>query len=265
MTVVSVCSAKGAPGVTTITCAIAAVWPSDRGVVVAECDPSGGDLAARFGLSAKRGMTSLVLDARHSSSDLTFQMHDHVQMLPGGLEVLVGPTGAGASRTVDSQLAECLKRLLDQRSNDSLPVADLVLDCGRIQPGAAGQVAALGASDHVLVVAKPTVEAVASARWIADRLGRARTGGLSAGLVLVGHGPVTAREAASVLDLELLAVVPEDRVGAAAMRGDAVRSGRLARSALVSIARVLVGSLLEREVPASSDRLVHQALSGVTS
>jgi MinD-like ATPase involved in chromosome partitioning or flagellar assembly len=269
MTIISVCSAKGAPGVTTISCAIAAVWPTNREIVVAECDPSGGDLAARFGLSAKRGMTSLVLDARHSTSGLAFQMYEHVQMLPGGLEVLVGPTGAGASRTVDSQLPECLKRLLEQRQRDTErdpeSAPDLVLDCGRIQPGATGQVAAVAVSDHVLVVTRPTLEAVASTRWIADRLNRADGNGSSAGLVLSGNGPAPALEAASALELELLAVVPDDRVGAAALRGDAIRSGRLARSALVSSARSLVAALLVKTADAARPGLAHQALSEVMS
>jgi MinD-like ATPase involved in chromosome partitioning or flagellar assembly len=247
VTVISVCSAKGAPGVTTISCALAAVWPSDRGVVVAECDPSGGDVAARFGLSAKRGMTSLVLDARHSTNVVAFRMHDHVQTLPGGLEVLAGPTGAGASRTVDSQLPECLNRLVEQRDRNSVAPSDLVLDCGRIQPGAVGQVAALAASDHVLVVVSPTVEAVASTRWIADSLNRAHAERSRAGLVIVGEGPIPPSHAAAALDLRLLAVVPEDRVGAAALRGDTVRSRRLARSALISSARALVLSLLETD------------------
>jgi MinD superfamily P-loop ATPase len=269
MTIISVCSAKGAPGVTTISCAIAAVWPTHREIVVAECDPSGGDLAARFGLSAKRGMTSLVLDARHSTSAVDFQMYEHVQMLPGGLEVLVGPTGAGASRTVDSQLPDCLNRLLEhrerQRERDPGALADLVLDCGRIQPGATGQVAALAVSDQVLVVTRPTIEAVASTRWIADRLNRADGNGSSAGLVLSGHGPVPSLEAASALGLELLAVVPEDRVGAAALRGDAIRSGRLARSALVSSARVLVAALLVKSVAVPRSGLAHVAISEVMS
>jgi MinD-like ATPase involved in chromosome partitioning or flagellar assembly len=263
VTVISVCSAKGAPGVTTISCALAAVWPTDRGVVVAECDPSGGDLAARFGLSAKRGMTSLVLDARHSTSVVDLRMRDHVQLLPGGLEVLAGPTGAGASRTVDSQLPECLNRLLLQR-DDADEAADLVLDCGRIQPGAVGQVAALAASDHVIVVARPSVEGVASTRWIAERLSRAHAGGPSAGLVLAGQGPVSSLEVASALGLELLAVVPEDRVGAAALRGDAVRPGRLARSSLVSVARALVATLLESRESVRQSESGHQLLSDVT-
>jgi MinD-like ATPase involved in chromosome partitioning or flagellar assembly len=264
VTVISVCSAKGAPGVTTISCAIAAVWPADRRVVIAECDPSGGDLAARFGLSAQRGMTSLVLDARHSSL-VPLRMQDHLQTLPGGLELLAGPTGAGASRTVDSQLGDCLDRLLEQREGDSLAPADLVLDCGRIQPGAVGQVAALAASDHVLVVARPTVEAVASTRWIAERLSRGRTDGCSAGLVVVGEGPVPALQAASVLDLELLAVVPEDRIGAAAFRGDAVRSGRLARSTLVSCARDLVVNLLNTSASDLSAGFGNESFSKATS
>ena len=266
MTVISVCSAKGAPGVTTISCAVAAVWPVDRGVVIAECDPSGGDLAARFGLSAKRGMTSLVLDARHSDSLVPLQMRDHLQTLPGGLELLAGAIGAGASRTVDSQLGECLHRLLEQREGGSASQGDFVLDCGRIQPGAAGQVAALAASDHVLVVVRPTVEAVASTRWIAERLSRGRTHGASAaGLLVVGEGPVTASQAASALELELLAVIPEDRIGAAALRGDAIRSGRLARSALVSRARTLVMDLLDRSESDSSYGFENDSLAKATS
>jgi MinD superfamily P-loop ATPase len=264
VTVVSMCSAKGSPGVTTISCAVAAVWPADRSVVVAECDPSGGDLAARFGLSAKRGMSSLMLDARHTNFEPT-QIRDHLQTLPGGLEVLVGPTGAGASRTVDSQLTGCLARLLEHRVGDSEDLHDLVLDCGRILLGAPGQVAALAAADHVLVVARPTVDSVASTRWIAERLSRGNPEGASASLVLVGDGPVLSSEAASVLGLEVIALVPEDRVGSAALRGDSVKPGRLARSALVSCARSLVLKLLEDRAPASSDEFGRQALGGARS
>jgi cellulose biosynthesis protein BcsQ len=264
MTVVSICSAKGSPGVTTISCAIGAVWPARRGVVVAECDPSGGDLAARFGLSAKRGMTSLMLNARHTNFG-SIELRDHLQTLPGGLEVLVGPTGAGASRTVDSQLSGCLDRLLEHRTEDSEPLNDLVLDCGRILLGAPGQVAALAAADHVLVIARPTVEAVASTRWIAERLSRGNSEGASASLVLVGDGPVPSSEAASALGLELIAIVPEDRIGSTALRGDSVRPGRLARSTLVSCARSLVVKLLQKSASASSDVLGYQLLGEASS
>ena len=46
MALIAIASDKGAPGVTTSALALAAVWP--RPVLLAECDPSGGDLAYRF-------------------------------------------------------------------------------------------------------------------------------------------------------------------------------------------------------------------------
>lgn len=90
MTRVALCSAKGSPGVTTLACVLGAVWPTDRAIVVAECDPSGGDLAGRFGLSTRIGMTSLVLTERQGAGGPT-DYRTHVQQLPGGLDVLVAP------------------------------------------------------------------------------------------------------------------------------------------------------------------------------
>jgi hypothetical protein len=251
VTVVSVCSAKGSPGVTTLACAFGAVWPAHRPVTVAECDPSGGDIAPRFGLPAKRGTTSLVLEGRHCARDEEVDLEKHLQALPGGLEVLVGPCGAAACRTVDVALPQCLRHLFSQ-------ARDVVVDCGRIQPGAPGQIAVLASSDHVIVVVRPTVEAVASTRWIAERLGRAgpssavvegagaewRIEQPHAWLVVVGEGAVRASHASDVLGLRLLATVREDRLGAAAFRGEAVKAWRLARSDLVVSVKLMVETLL---------------------
>ena len=46
MSLIVIGAAKGGPGVTTAAVALAAVWP--RRAIVAECDPSGGDLALRI-------------------------------------------------------------------------------------------------------------------------------------------------------------------------------------------------------------------------
>src|SRR5713226_1637391 len=57
-------SAGGSPGVTTSALALALGWPSQ--VILAECDPSGGDiLAGLFAghLPAGRGLLSLAFDA----------------------------------------------------------------------------------------------------------------------------------------------------------------------------------------------------------
>jgi hypothetical protein len=254
--IVAVCSAKGSPGVTTLACALGAVWPNDRQIVLAECDPSGGDIAARFGLSAKRGMTTLVVDSRHSRDEVPLDVRPHIQALPGGLEVLAGPTGAIASRTVGSELPNLLARA---RSSEM----DLILDLGRIQPGAAGQVAALAAAGQVVVVAHRTVESVASTRWISQLLTRSEdilrsetTTGRSAkrgskrsvsaqvGVAFSSNGLLLAEDAAIALGLDLLAIIPNDQLCAAAMRGEPVKSSRLERSALVRAARSMVDAIL---------------------
>jgi hypothetical protein len=267
MTTVSVCSAKASPGATTLACAIGAVWPADRRIVVAECDPAGGDLAARFNLSAKRGMTSLALEARRSPITSQLDIDGHLQVLPGGLEVLAGPTGAAASRAVDAQIAECLFRMRSVSGQDGSTAApDLVLDCGRIQPGAAGQSEAFKASRYVLVVARPTIEAVASTRWIAEQLNDSRNRprldddpaerrDSDAGLVLVGEGPVPASQAEDAIGLPLLAVLPEDHVAAAALRGEPALTWRLARSPLVRSVRALVAGLFEFQTDTAASLL----------
>ena len=131
MTWVALCSAKGSPGVTTLVCALAAVWPADRRVVVAECDPSGGDLATRSGLSPRRGMTSLVLAQRQEPMNRA-DIAAHVQCLTGGMEVLVAPVGSESAANVDRELGRVgLASLHD--------AGDLIADCGRLATTAPGQ------------------------------------------------------------------------------------------------------------------------------
>jgi len=68
MALIAIASDKGAPGVTTAALALAAVWP--RPVLLAECDPAGGDLVYRFPavgggrLDPRRGVLSLAVVAR---------------------------------------------------------------------------------------------------------------------------------------------------------------------------------------------------------
>ena len=64
MALYALVSAGGSPGVTTTALALALSWPSP--VVVAECDPSGGDvLAGLFAghLEARSGLLALAMEA----------------------------------------------------------------------------------------------------------------------------------------------------------------------------------------------------------
>src|SRR5262249_61331290 len=85
---IAVASVKGAPGVTTLALGLAALWP-ELGAVLVECDPDGGDLAARFGHHPDPGLASLAAAARTGSRAVP--LAGHVQRLAGRAPGALGP------------------------------------------------------------------------------------------------------------------------------------------------------------------------------
>jgi len=128
MALIAVASDKGAPGVTTASVVLAAVWP--RPVLLAECDPAGGDLLYRFPavgggrLDPGRGLLSLAVAARRGLRPE--QVWEHTQALRGGLAVLTGVSTAEQGAGLDP-LWGPVGAVLAQ-----LPQADVIADCGRI-------------------------------------------------------------------------------------------------------------------------------------
>jgi MinD-like ATPase involved in chromosome partitioning or flagellar assembly len=234
VTTISLCSAKGSPGVTTLACALAAVWYSERRVVIAECDPFGGDLAPRFGLSTRRGMTSLVLSRRHELSDVS-NPDDHTQRLPGGLEVLAGPVGSDSASALDEELPSVLSHLLPTDS-------DVLVDCGRFVPGAGGQLRFLRESDVVVVVTRADASGLTHTRWLIEKM-RAHGMNESLRLVIVGDCIFPPREISEALGIGILEVMPTDSKAAAIVSGMPGHVHTLARSSLVSCAKRIVQRL----------------------
>ena len=128
MALVAVASGKGAPGVTTSSVVLAAVWP--RPVLLAECDPAGGDLVYRFPaadggrLDPARGLLSLAAAARRGLRPE--HLWEHTQTLRGGLPVLTGVGTAEQGAGLDP-LWGPVGAVLAQ-----LPQGDVIADCGRI-------------------------------------------------------------------------------------------------------------------------------------
>src|SRR5438067_11807813 len=125
---VALCSLKGSPGATTTALALAARWPSGQNPVVVECDPAGGDLAARFRLPMNPSAVSLAAAARRNNDASV--LWQHVQRLPTGLAVIPGPVGAEQARAalgiLASQRASVLRAAGDQ------PGVVVLADCGRV-------------------------------------------------------------------------------------------------------------------------------------
>lgn len=126
MSIIALASAKGAPGVTTATLAMAGVW-SGR-VAVAECDPFGGTIAARFGLPPSPGLLSLASQSRHQLR--AESLWSHLQQLPpGGVPVLLGV------QTFEQAMALGRVWTLLPQVLAGLGV-DVLVDCGRLLPDA---------------------------------------------------------------------------------------------------------------------------------
>lgn len=226
---------KGAPGVTTAATALAAVWP--RPVLLAECDPSGGDLAYRLPaadggvLNPGKGLLTLGATARRGLEPA--QIHQHTQKIVGGLDVLVGIT--------HGEQAAGLTWLWGPlgRSLAAMPNADVIADCGRL--GSHPQLGDLLAeADQVVLLTRATLDHVAHLR---ERLSTTKAHG-----VVVIADPRSYRS--SIDDVRRIVGpyvsfvhgLAHDVKGAELLRGQ--WGGRLDRSLLVRTARDLAGRLV---------------------
>ncbi len=248
MRVTTLVSVKGAPGVTTLACLVAATWPDGRSVAVVEADPFGGDLAARFQLSTLRGWSSFMTAARRSEEPVA--VGDHLQTLPGGLDVLVQP---GANRqVVDRRSVEELLRSVDAGGGDGAPIGDrrdLVVDAGRLVARSAGpgDLADAGCwfdrSDVVVVVTRRDPPSLLNVRAqipsLVDRWGdRVR-------LAVVGPGQHRGAAIEEFTGLPLAAEIPFDPSAARVITGEGGSRRHLSRSLLVASSRRLALSLVE--------------------
>jgi hypothetical protein len=159
MALIAVAADKGAPGVTTACLALTLAWPG--AVLLAECDPAGGDLvyrlpSARGGqLDPGRGLLSLAVAARRGLSPS--QVTEHAQRLRGGLDVLVGVVTAEQGTGLEPLWGPVGAALA------GMPDCDVIADCGRI--GADGpHYDLLAHASSVLLVTRASLEEVVRLR-----------------------------------------------------------------------------------------------------
>lgn len=241
MPLICLVSAKGSPGVTTTALALATTWPAQRRLL-AEFDPSGGDLGMRLGLPAGGGLAGLAAAARRPQTRRSLWPFAHE--LAGGLHVLPAPPGG-------EQASACLRTLaaggvLRQLAADAAAAQAVVIaDCGRLDPaGPTGQAGVLAGA--VLAVARPYLSDLTH---LAGRLEAISQQATLAGLVLVGGGPPTAgpaypaREIARALNVAVLASLPADPRGVSALHAGRGQPARGRRLPLACAARALAEHL----------------------
>jgi len=249
MALIAIASDKGAPGVTTTALALASVWP--RPVLLAECDPGGGDVAYRFpgaagsNLDPRLGVLSLAVAARRGIAPN--QVWEHVQKLYGGLDVLAGVTNAEQGAGLNLLWGQ-IGRVLT-----NVPQADVIADCGRL--GADGPVYDLLAeAATVLMVSRTELADVIrlrdrAAAFAAAMDSRGRRG-FGATVLFVAdrkkhssvHADVDHVLKQSNIPAVILGAIADDPKGAALFNGG--MSGKLGNTPLIKSARAIVQQLV---------------------
>jgi hypothetical protein len=246
VSVVIVCSAKSG-AVTTTALALAATWSGRQPGVLAELDPSGGDLASWYQLPHTPGLLSWAAAARAPRGP-NRRLAEHVRPLPGGVAAVLAPPSARAATGALDLLADLDPPPVAAASNQGL----LIGDCGRLDPGSPARWL-LACADLVLIAARPRLADVAHlADWLPADPGRVR-------LLLAGDGPYHPTEIATAVGVPVLGVLPHDPRGAAALAGAPSTRAPLWRLPLVAAAgRVAAALARELDTPAPPPRHLRQ-------
>jgi len=246
MSMYSLISPGGSPGVTTTALALALTWP--RPVIVAECDPGGGSvLAGLFAghLPAPRGLLGVAFEAGRGQAAVAAELSGQLVPLD------------------ESRTRRLLAGISDPRQVPGLsPVwpaiatglarqdADVLADCGRLDVGASQPVSVLTESALVIVVMRPTLRQVAAARprieMVAQLLGdRERIG-----LLLIGDSGLSGKEISRALDAPVAATLPLDEKTAGVLSDGIGRRSGIDRRPLMRAAQT-AGLSLARTAPAA--------------
>ncbi len=248
MSLYALVSPGGAAGVTTTALALALTWPQP--VILAECDPAGGDiLAGLFAghLPAPRGLLGLAFEAGRGSAAISAEPGGHLAPLDGSgsrmfLAGLSDPRQAPGLAPAWPAIARTL----------ASQACDVIADCGRLDAGDGQPTSVLAAADVVVMVIRASLRQIAAARPRIEMLlqlrggaglagpalgGTALAGTGRVGLLLVGDKVHGAGEIARTLGVPVLASLPSDTRTAAVLSDGVGRRSNLSDRSLMRAAR----------------------------
>ncbi|WP_435107144.1 hypothetical protein [Nocardiopsis synnemataformans] len=226
---VAVFSLSGAPGVTTLSLALASTWPAPGMARVVEADASGGDVAAWWRLAPWPGVVDLAAASRSGQDHETLDLGSFSQVLPGGLRVCVAPPTAERTTGAVGVLAHNPKAL-----------TETVVDLGRVAPSTPSA-SLLEAADVAVLV---TTGDVAHLKRVKESAPGLRSRCAHVGVAVVGADR-SAAEISGAVGLPVWARVPHDPRTAAFLWGQGeVR--RVNRRPLITAARTLAHALEEQ-------------------
>jgi hypothetical protein len=250
---------KSRPGATTTALGLAAALPPSARPVVVECDPAGGDLAARHGLTMSPGLVELATATRTAAAaeaaeageaaEALSRYAQRVRLGDRAVEVVVAPSGGAQTRVALSVLA--------RPGHSELATADrtVIADCGRLDFSSAAW-PLVGMADVVLLLARGRLDELAHLREHVDQLTRAAGDRLV--VLLASGGVYGAEEITAGLsgDGDEIAVhgpLPYDERAAAVLEGSRRAGPRWQRRPLMKALRHVAAALPVATFPARDE------------
>ncbi|GAA1034282.1 MULTISPECIES: hypothetical protein [Amycolatopsis] len=219
---ITIVSGKGSPGGTTTLAALAAAWPAP--VLLADCDPAGGDLAPGWlsqwlvagAIRADRGVLSHATATRHATAGDPAALLEHVQPVPPARHVglLAGLASPGQHSAISAAGWTRLTASLAAFRTPAGHPADALVDVGRF--GAATPWPLLLAADVVLLAVRPTPRHVLAARPVLAELAE-RIVPERLGLAVCATSPAGAHEVRAALGRAVAVALPADERTAAVL------------------------------------------------
>lgn len=241
MSLYALVSPGGSAGATTTALALTLTWPQP--VILAECDPAGGDiLAGLFAghLPAPRGLLGVAFEAGRGLAAMSAGAGGHLAPLDGSgsrmfLAGLSDPRQAAGLAPAWPAIARTLA---------SQP-CDVIADCGRLDAGDGQPASVLAGSDLVAMVMRTSLRQIAAARPRIEMLEYLRNGLERVGLLLVGDKGHSPAEISRTLGVHVLARIPSDPKTAAMLSDGVGRRSSLDDGPLLRAAKTAGQTLVE--------------------
>jgi len=217
MSLYALVSPGGSAGTTTTALAITLTWPQP--VILAECDPAGGDiLAGLFAghMHAPRGLLGVAFETGAEPVLMSAGPGGHLAPLDGSGSrmLLAGLSDPRQARGLTPAWPAIARTLASQP-------CDVIADCGRLDAGVGQPASVLAEAELAAMVIRASLRQIAAARPRIEMLADLRGGTERVGLLIVGDKGHSAAEISRTLGVRVLARIPSD-VRTAAVLSDGV-------------------------------------------
>jgi hypothetical protein len=206
MTLYAMVSPGGAAGCTTTALAITLTWPQP--VILAECDPAGGDIVAGLfagHLPAPRGLLGVAYEAGRGVAAMSAEAGGQLAALDGsGTRMFLAGLSDPRQAPGMAPAWPAIARMLSGQP------CDVIADCGRLDAGDGQPAAVLAEAQLVAMVMRSSLRQIASARPRIEMLAQLLGGPERIGLLLVGDKSHSHAEISKTLGVAVLASLPLD-------------------------------------------------------